>query len=699
MIVGVGNDVQDALVRQTIGIGPYLSFPRVNDVPMQWVQLLNGFDQQELYGWPMLTPLKIQMQKCDKCSLEFCSTVNYRRHIRVHRRLKVDKDSYKSRDSLGAFWDKVSLDEAKNILSFKDVTLEGLPGSSIIKALASFIRAPGFCTLPQVYVKAGLVLLDAIEATPSRLPISSQELFTVLDDASERTFLSGSTEGSVQKFIFDGEARKVGLEIKNLVACTSFLIEQSLVKAWIADKDAEALRCQKLLVEEEEAAQRRQAELLERKRLRKLRQKEQKTKGRSCKETTVLTSAADILETVPSAESSTPPQSEADLHAVSSPPQSEVDLHSSSSPPQSEGDLHTSSSLPHSEGDLHELEDHSSVIEPVHIFNNEVNGHINIEGGYNSELVDIGRAKNVELPESQDSNNQQIVDSKLQVLESKSEQNACHPSHSLDVVKPDPIQAQAPPNDLMVAPVNGSDISTGKGTVENGRECVSALLHEREISQTDHTSCEVMIGSITVTLRNCTTQKQHDDSQSESLHENCSIDHVTCENVGAHYKQIKPESTMNNTLISNDRHEVESEFVVQTGVTGVGTMPDKCSHASSEVDSDSKQNDFIQPAKVALSSHSARAFLAHRWKEAISEDHETLVLSQEAESQGHCDAINECSEAVSTVKAIDSEELSVLGRAKNFLDIVGAPEYPTSRPVDSKRTSKPRKGYQMKVQR
>lgn len=29
------------------------------------------------------------------------------------------------------------------------------------------------------------------------------------------------------------------------------------VKAWLAEKDAEALRCQKLLVEEEEAAQKR----------------------------------------------------------------------------------------------------------------------------------------------------------------------------------------------------------------------------------------------------------------------------------------------------------------------------------------------------------------------------------------------------------------------------------------------------------
>lgn len=48
----------------------------------------------ELPGWPLLTPLKVQMQKCDKCSREFCSTINYRRHIRVHHRLKkLDKVS------------------------------------------------------------------------------------------------------------------------------------------------------------------------------------------------------------------------------------------------------------------------------------------------------------------------------------------------------------------------------------------------------------------------------------------------------------------------------------------------------------------------------------------------------------------------------------------------------------------------------
>lgn len=51
----------------------------------------------EFPGWPLFSPLKVQLQKCDKCSREFCSPVNYRRHIRVHHRLKkLDKVFFRS---------------------------------------------------------------------------------------------------------------------------------------------------------------------------------------------------------------------------------------------------------------------------------------------------------------------------------------------------------------------------------------------------------------------------------------------------------------------------------------------------------------------------------------------------------------------------------------------------------------------------
>lgn len=72
-------------------------------------------------------------------------------------------------------------------------------------------------------------LQDIIQSRPSRLPVSSHELFSILDDASEKTFLCAGTAESMQKYVFDGEAGKIGLEMKNLIACTSFLVEQKLV--------------------------------------------------------------------------------------------------------------------------------------------------------------------------------------------------------------------------------------------------------------------------------------------------------------------------------------------------------------------------------------------------------------------------------------------------------------------------------------
>nr|GFB52730.1 zinc finger, C2H2 [Tanacetum cinerariifolium] len=117
---------------------------------------------------------------------------------------------------------------------------------------------------------------------------------------------------------------KIVSELRNLFACASFLVEQKLVKAWLADKDAEALRCQKLLVEEEEAAQRRfvapynlfsilldvflceRNAAIERKRRRKIRQKEQRARDHSNRMKADLNTAIDISESITSSETSSP---------------------------------------------------------------------------------------------------------------------------------------------------------------------------------------------------------------------------------------------------------------------------------------------------------------------------------------------------------------------------------------------------------
>ncbi|KAG8050246.1 hypothetical protein GUJ93_ZPchr0009g1569 [Zizania palustris] len=256
--------------------------PKIPDAVVALAQAAakaNGEAEKYLPGWPLFSPPKLELQKCTKCSRQFCSSINYRRHIRVHRpTFKLEKDFLKNRGCVAAFWDKLTMDQAKTILSLADVVLKGVSGPSILTALSAWMCKPGCASLPVAYATAGNKLVELIQTTASGLPVSSNDLFIMLDEASEHTFLCTNPAACIQKFMFGGDADRIATELKNVVACTSYMLEQKLVEAWCADKAAEALRCQKLLVEEEEAAQKRQAELIERKRMKKLRQKEQRLK-------------------------------------------------------------------------------------------------------------------------------------------------------------------------------------------------------------------------------------------------------------------------------------------------------------------------------------------------------------------------------------------------------------------------------------
>nr|XP_019070093.1 uncharacterized protein LOC101264223 isoform X2 [Solanum lycopersicum] len=307
------NNSLDSFIRQAMGKKP---LPRTGIGPVQWTQWLHSIDQPGVTGWSLLNSSNLKMQKCEKCSKEFCSPINHRRHIRLHRRSSnSDKESRKYRDFLGAFWDKLSADEVKEVVSLQDISLKEISGSALVQALTTALGKPAIWFLPRVYIKAGSKLLEVIQAKPSRLPVTSDELFSILDDASERTFLCAGTAESVEKKVFDGEAHKIGFDSKNLVACTSFLFEQKLVKACGDDKNAEALRCPRLLFEEEESAKKKQAELLERKKVKKLRQKEQKASEQLNEEKGNLEVPADCFE-VPLAE----------IHSVSGQSDSNSDI-------------------------------------------------------------------------------------------------------------------------------------------------------------------------------------------------------------------------------------------------------------------------------------------------------------------------------------------------------------------------------------
>ncbi|KAL7003437.1 hypothetical protein U1Q18_004593 [Sarracenia purpurea var. burkii] len=625
------------------------------------------------------------MQKCDKCSWEFCSPINYRRHIRVHRRrsMNVDKESHKSRDLLGAFWDKLSLEEAKEIVSFMDVTLEEVPGSSIIRALTSFIRKPGYCTLPQAYVRAGSALLEIIQGRPSRLPVSSKELFAILDEASERTFLCAGTTESMQKYVFDGEAGKIGLEMKNLVACTSFLVEQKLVKAWVADKDAEALRCQKLLVEEEEAAQKRQAELLERKRQKKLRQKEQKVKeqanGESADSKDVT---ADALESSPSAETSS----------------SSAEFESSSNA-------------------LETIADHGPpLLEAVQTLNTEEDAaDVEVQFGFSNEYFDSGTFPNIERRTARGNGHRHLVISRWQVPKSqRSARNDSHSSQNPQVLKLEPMQKHSVQGDPRAAPViNGYKVWTRKPKSENEGEGLKSRLLKETINQTDQNkNSEVMIGSISVTLGSCIPQQQADGLAEAQDHS--STDHAISKNSGQEKatKSDHIQAGLNRSTVKLwrpvSRQDTRGLMPVQSGseesrenviIIGKGNdrmVPsESCLGSCASDDNNSYEGGnnspllvegSVQPNGSLFSSHAAKAFLAQRWKEAVAADHVKLVLCPEPEP---ADTENE--RQVVTPPP-DPRESSIVGNSNKPPANVGVFESSTAETVKPKFRIKPEKG-------
>ncbi|XP_011084433.1 uncharacterized protein LOC105166686 isoform X1 [Sesamum indicum] len=628
-----GNDYLDTFIRQAIGKEPLLPFPRTGNSPVQWIQLLHALDQPDLPGWPLMTPVKVQMQKCEKCPRQFCSPINYRRHIRVHRRsLNVNKESHRNRELLAEFWDKLSPEEAKEIVSLNDVMLKEIPGSSVIRALTSSLQKPGLWTLPQAYVKAGSTLLDIVQAKPSRLPLSSQELFGILDDASETTFLCGGASESLQKYVFDGEAANNSMELKNLVASTSFLFEQKLVKAWVADKDAEALRCHKLLVEEEEAAQKKQAELLERKKQKKLRQKEQKVKEQfyECNaDLDVPIGAADGLLDVP-------------IGAADGPISAEG--FGSSSPSDS------------SSNSIEAAPNLDSCIEPIQSKSIESDKDREPKIDANTECLHQGDCQSNEPQMVAENCHQHLANNHWQVTGS---QMGNHASQNLQLLEPEFGQAIGLSEDHPL--LNGSKVWTKEHKTENNGESLKPSLSGEICHQMEESNCEVIIGSISVTVNNPAAQQQHChpyDDQDTSRTQHAMLNNTSEKLLKEAAAQSGPNRMASKLwrpvshgeakrISSIERRNKDSERAVPSGKVHDRIMSsERCMPSqSADIDDhdDVKQNNIPcdkndLKGNVAFSSIAAKEFLSQRWKEAISADHVKLVLSVGHEPPG-CSAI------------------------------------------------------------
>ncbi|CAH9114812.1 unnamed protein product [Cuscuta epithymum] len=570
-----GNNSLDTFIRQAIGKEHLLSFSKTGDNPLQWVQLLHGIDQPDLTGWPLLTSSKFQMQKCDKCSQEFCSPINYRRHTRFHRRsFNFEKESRKYRDLLGAYWDKLSLEEIKEVTSLNDVSLKEVSGASLIDELNRFLHRADVWTIPTVYANAGSTLLELIQAKPSVIPLSSQDLFSILDDASERTFLCAGTAESVQKYIFYTNVKKDCHDSKNVIACTCFLFEQKLMKAWLADKDAEALRCQKLLIEEEEAAKRRQTELLEKKRQKKLRQKEQKAKDQQIYEGKVNVSmtAADSLDDDPLVveETSSPPSTLSDFN--SSTTHDPLVVEGTSSPPSVLSDYNSITTHGTST-------DKSSTIETIHF---------------------------------------SLVDTDIEQLDFFNEPNPVLPTTRRQFSNSHWWQVQQSQRIWR----NGISINRDHNNpTKNGKIWTKKVRVENDTSPSQGDECEMIIGCISVPVKKGITcdQLENNNSLSKKHDGTNKLWRPVSSHVGSRGRQDNvdelPSKDDNNTVIAS-RNCVRSFDMGNCNTNSLGKVL--------EVDTHGKC--------LRFSSSAVKEFLAQRWKEAIAADHEILVLSHVPES-------------------------------------------------------------------
>ncbi|KAL6509298.1 hypothetical protein OROGR_022608 [Orobanche gracilis] len=658
-----GNDFLGTFIRQAIGNEHILPSTKTADSqvhrPVQWIQWFNGLDQPDLPYWPIIAPVKVPMQKCEKCSREFCSPVNYRRHIRVHRRsLNINKECHRNRDLLSAFWDKISLEQAKEVVSFDNVMLKGIPGSSVIKALASSVHKPGNLTLPPLYVSAGNALLDIILAEPSRLPISSQELFSILDGASEGTFLCAGTAESVQ----------------------------NQLKAWMTDKDAEALRCQKLLVEEEEAEQKRHAELLEKKRQKKLRQKEQKMKEQFNGCNANINVEVDAVDRQNSSEPSGPNSAEqsgpnsAEQSGPNSAEQSGPNSAEPSGPNSAEpsgpnsaepsGPSASSYSSSNSPDIPTNLDSCLEAKEPEVKESNEKDSEAQIDT-CSEHIKQVDDSQTTNIQKAGPNGTRHLATNCWQASKPQRGNrfgSNPHPSKFESVYKLNPSKERSLQD--------GIKIWTKKLKIDtDGGNLKPPPSHEETSHQIEENNCEVIIGSISVILKNSVARKQ--DSLPGEVSDNSSNDHAVIPKKNASEKATKTNHAQSGNNHAASKHwrpvhhgETKSAMPLDRGneVSKGSAMSKKVPERILSTDERSKQsqsvdddfdngsnqirelsNEDAQQGYVPFSSVAAKEFLARRWKEAISADHVKLVLSGPEPQGGFSDVQSEPSSTTPNV--------------------------------------------------
>ncbi|CAO1944075.1 unnamed protein product [Urochloa humidicola] len=197
-----------------------------------------------------------KLHKCLRCSKEFCTEINYERHLETH--VPAYKDNLNilwSEDTFVKLWDRISDEDAVSILSTVHQTIErthGLPVESIIK---KWIISPEFRETPPE-VKQAMNQLKNTMGTGTNLVMGrgkppSVALLGILKVGSEGTFMSTNLARANFSYV---EADKTQNTVRSMLTYFSMGVEELMAKKWYADKLVESDVTMKQLMEDNVAS-------------------------------------------------------------------------------------------------------------------------------------------------------------------------------------------------------------------------------------------------------------------------------------------------------------------------------------------------------------------------------------------------------------------------------------------------------------
>uniref|UniRef100_A0A2P2J649 Uncharacterized protein n=2 Tax=Rhizophora mucronata TaxID=61149 RepID=A0A2P2J649_RHIMU len=390
----------------------------------------------------------------------------------------------------------------------------------------------------------------------------------------------------------------------------------------------------------------RQAELLERKRQKKLRQKEQKAKEQRQEEKDAKGHIDDTPEDVTPAEQSLLLSSDSDSHS----PETLLDdaLFSTEpfQPAITDGDL--------------DLEVQTAP-----------------ENGYG----DLSNENNFEWQAIEGNSHRHIAVAQYhgpRISRQNHLPNGFHASQNAHVPKLSVVQRHGSHKD---AKPHGNGKWSRKQKLEVNGDSLRTRVQKEVMNQPDKIKKnEVLIGSILVTLGNCSCFREH--HMPDERHKQ---DDIHCGTNRSTVKLWRPvsrsgkESNVDVIAGKGDGHNLSSDSYVRNGEIG----------SSSPLKEES-----LQPGSLNFSSQAAKAFLAKRWKEVIATDHVTLVLSPNLESPAQSESESIC--PVADAHSSDAKKRNISGNPPNQLANGWVVHGATAGSAKSKPRTKPEKGVKLK---